>query len=312
MTEKPDLNVQCFIKHDTASPFSGENNPRLLYVSELSADASRYPRVMHAHEDYAEVVLIVSGSSEFFIGSRKWAVTAGDLLIYNAGVVHDEISGPGQELMTYCLAIEGLSMPGLPKNALTAEGAPYIYRTEDSFETLAQLCRILFGQLSLGTRASDTFCQELMRAFLLLVLPIVRASSEKEEPEEPVPEVSELGKRVKRYIDGHYMDSLTLPQIGQAMHVSTWYMAHVFKEMFGYSPMQYLQRRRIGEAQSLLAGTDLSVTEISLRVGYDNSGYFNQQFTRHVGLSPSQYRKRYVVGYEKKKIRRGKEKHAEL
>lgn len=47
--------------------------------------------------------------------------------------------------------------------------------------------------------------------------------------------------------------------------------------------MQYLLRRRIGEAQTLLITTDLSITRIAERVGYDTQSYFNLQFTKNVG-----------------------------
>ena len=55
------------------------------------------------------------------------------------------------------------------------------------------------------------------------------------------------------------------------------------------------ERRRIGEAQTLLVTTDLSITEVSARIGYDNISYFNNQFKKFTGLSPQSYRK-YKVG----------------
>jgi AraC-like DNA-binding protein len=65
--------------------------------------------------------------------------------------------------------------------------------------------------------------------------------------------------------------------------------------MSGYSPMQYLLRRRVGEAQTLLITTDLPIAEIAGRVGYDTQSYFNLQFTRHVGMPPKRYRQNYIV-----------------
>ena len=48
---KPSLNVQCFVEKEVKTIFrdSGENHPKLLYVSEIRPDASTHPRVMHAH-----------------------------------------------------------------------------------------------------------------------------------------------------------------------------------------------------------------------------------------------------------------------
>ena len=70
---KPSLNVQCFVEKEVKTIFrdSGENHPKLLYVSEIRPDASTHPRVMHAHEDFVELILICSGSSEYLIHDKK-------------------------------------------------------------------------------------------------------------------------------------------------------------------------------------------------------------------------------------------------
>ncbi len=63
----------------------------------------------------------------------------------------------------------------------------------------------------------------------------------------------------------------------------------------GYSPMNYIIRRRIGEAQTLLITTKLSITEIAGMVGFSNPNNFNIQFQKQVGLSPREYRKTYTI-----------------
>ena len=97
-----------------------------------------------------------------------------------------------------------------------------------------------------------------------------------------------LGRRIKEYIDKHYMEPITLQSMGEALHISPYYLSHVFKQMSGYSPVQYLLRRRIGEAQTLLITTDLSITHIAEMVGYDTQSYFNLQFTKKCGYVAGQ------------------------
>ena len=108
---KASLNVQCFVEKKVKSIFEGENQPKLLYVSEIRPDASAHPRVMHAHEDFVELILICSGSSEYLIHDKKVIIKPGDLLVYNAGVVHDEVSGPDMEVGSYCIAVGGCICP---------------------------------------------------------------------------------------------------------------------------------------------------------------------------------------------------------
>lgn len=110
---QPSLNVQCFVEKQVEPIFTGENQPKLLYVSEIRPDASAHPRVMHAHEDAVELILICSGSSEYLIHDKKTVIEAGDLLVYNAGVVHDEVSGPDMEVGSYCVGSGDCICPGL-------------------------------------------------------------------------------------------------------------------------------------------------------------------------------------------------------
>jgi AraC-like DNA-binding protein len=71
-------------------------------------------------------------------------------------------------------------------------------------------------------------------------------------------------------------------------------LSHVFKDTFEYSPGNYLVRRRIGEAQTLLLTTNYSVIEIASSVGYNNVSHFNTIFKKLIGTTPKQYRKKYL------------------
>ncbi len=293
------LNVQCFVKRDVRPVFTGENQPRLLYVSEIRPDASAHPRVMHAHADAVELILICSGSSEYLIHDKKVVIKAGDLLVYNAGVVHDEVSGPDMEVGSYCVGVGGLHMPGLRENALISDEAGYVFPTGRYFEDMKELFVMMFRNLAAGEPHAELFCTSLMHALLVSVLTVTEGVGETRE--NPADEPHILGSRIKDYIDRHYMEPITLQSMGEALRISPYYLSHVFKQMSGYSPVQYLLRRRIGEAQTLLITTELSVARIAEMVGYDSQSYFNLQFAKNVGMPPSRYRHNYIVSADEKK-----------
>ncbi len=54
--------------------------------------------------------------------------------------------------------------------------------------------------------------------------------------------------------------------------------------------MQYITQLRIAEAQNLLLSTQLSVTDIAMQCGYNNSNYFQSVFSKLVGIPPGKYR----------------------
>ena len=102
-----------------------------------------------------------------------------------------------------------------------------------------------------------------------------------------------LSDKVKNYIDQHYSEAISLEEIAKAVKANKYYLAHVFKNKTGFSPLHYVSRRRLGEAQNLLINTDMSITQIAATVGYNNSNYFQNIFRRYMGMTPGYYRKKW-------------------
>jgi transcriptional regulator GlxA family with amidase domain len=99
--------------------------------------------------------------------------------------------------------------------------------------------------------------------------------------------------RAKDLIDRDYAQPLDVPALARAAHASTAHFSRSFKQAFGETPHRYLQRRRIERAQELLRATDLSVTEVSLEVGFRSLGSFSSVFRDIVGEPPSEYARRW-------------------
>jgi AraC-like DNA-binding protein len=95
--------------------------------------------------------------------------------------------------------------------------------------------------------------------------------------------------RAKDLIDREYSRELDVPALARQAHASTAHFARSFKRAFGETPHAYLRRRRIERAKELLRGTELSVTEVSLAVGFQSPGSFSMVFRELVGDRPSEY-----------------------
>ena len=99
--------------------------------------------------------------------------------------------------------------------------------------------------------------------------------------------------RAKDLIDRDYARPLDVPALARAAHASTAHFSRSFKHTFGETPHRYLQRRRIERAQELLRVTALSVTEVSVEVGFRSLGSFSAAFHELVGEPPSSYARRW-------------------
>ena len=81
------------------------------------------------------------------------------------------------------------------------------------------------------------------------------------------------------------------------VHLNPVYFGRLFGQSMQRSFKQYLLEERIRLAKKLLKTTDDSITEICEKVGIPNPSYFTQQFKKHAGCLPTEYRKKM---YEEK------------
>ncbi|MBP5694100.1 MAG: helix-turn-helix transcriptional regulator [Bacilli bacterium] len=108
----------------------------------------------------------------------------------------------------------------------------------------------------------------------------------------PEKQYSKNMKNVLFYIEKHYMDQdLTINKLASIAGYSLAYFTRAFKSYMQDTPIMHLNKRRISEAKELLEQTNLSLIEISKKVGYKNLSTFSEAFKRITNLSPRDYKK---------------------
>ena len=98
-------------------------------------------------------------------------------------------------------------------------------------------------------------------------------------------------QRAILHIHGHFTEKIQLPDVASVANMSTSTFSRFFSKNTGRSFTDYISSLRIGRACRLLSESDKPITDICYEVGYTNLSNFNRTFLRHVGKSPSVYRK---------------------
>ena len=282
--------LQYFMQNKYKHTFSKGFVPKLEYFCKVDEDSSKMPRAMHAHKDLVEVLLVYQGYGIYTIDNNKYIAKKGDLIFYNSDVVHDEFGGHGTDLSTYCLGISNLKLIHLEKNKIIGENYCPVVNAEADFDELLSLLEIIQKNIDQKTARLAEYSDFLMQALIIKFCNIIEINGDLKQIKEP-----SLATKVKIYIDKNYNDSISLKMIAEAVNANQFYLSHIFKNETGFSPMQYVNRRRIGEAQNLLINTNMSITEIAANVGYNNSNYFQNVFRKMVGFTPGAYRKRWKM-----------------
>lgn len=105
---------------------------------------------------------------------------------------------------------------------------------------------------------------------------------------------SENIQRVMMLIQKDFYDDLSLKFVSDELHLNPDYLGQLFKKEVKMSFSKYLNEYRIQQAQDLLRNTNQSIAEIADNVGYTTTAYFYRNFKLICGLSPKEYRKKYI------------------
>lgn len=100
--------------------------------------------------------------------------------------------------------------------------------------------------------------------------------------------------RITRYIMLNYKERISLDDISQLEHLSSYYLSHLIKENLGFNFQNFVNAIRLEFAEKLLVFSNMTLMQISQECGFSSPNYFNKCFSAWHGKTPSQYRKDYV------------------
>ncbi len=260
---------------------SGDRAVRLLYISSSRFDKD-WLSVPHTHL-CAELFYVTGGQGSFVVGSEVFPVSQGDLVVVNPQVEHTETGIASHPLEYIVLGVDGLEF------SLEHNGDQQFYLTHfrSAFPQVQHYLQEMLQEA--GTRAAgyEAICQNLLDILIVLLTRITDHSAHL------IPAVIHAGKdsaTVRRYIDSHFKEPLTLDQLAELVHINKYHMVHNFTRDYGISPIRYLLRLRLEESCALLRSTNHSMSQIAQIAGFSSSSYFSQIFRKTFGISPSDYR----------------------
>ena len=107
---------------------------------------------------------------------------------------------------------------------------------------------------------------------------------------------SNLIDNIYKYIRSHYSDpNLSIDSISEYVHFAPTYICSVFKEKTDKTLNHYITEYRIEKSKEFLRDLDIKVSDVSLKVGCRNSGYFTKLFRKTTSITPSEYRERIML-----------------
>ncbi|MBU5591606.1 AraC family transcriptional regulator [Clostridium sp. MSJ-4] len=102
-------------------------------------------------------------------------------------------------------------------------------------------------------------------------------------------------RTVAKYIDHHYAFDIHLEQLTRIACMGITKLKYTFKRVYKCTITEYIQNRRMHEAEHILLNTDLNINQVAQIVGYKNASRFSELFHKNTGLLPKEFRKNSKV-----------------
>jgi AraC-like DNA-binding protein len=248
----------------------------------------------HFHAQY-EIYYLLSGERYYFIRDRTYHIRSGDLVLINTQELHKTSEGERPEherVVIYFLETFLHQTPYREHIDLLLgpfrEDNPVIRFRSKEMPHVESLISMMLNEMYVKPAGYDIRMKHIAIDLLLLA---ARHSIKKETT--PSPLNSPLHQKISdiaRYIGSHISEDLSLSSLAKIFYISPYYLSRTFKEATGFTLTEYVHTVRIRQAQKLLKESNLSITEISSSVGFDNFSHFGKIFKKFTSRSPREYR----------------------
>ncbi|HKZ81456.1 MAG TPA: AraC family transcriptional regulator [Pyrinomonadaceae bacterium] len=242
-----------------------------------------------------QILFLLEGEAQYLLAGQKAKLkNKGSLLIEPTTPV--TVAGKDVEMLLLAIS-PALLLDYAVRLRLVTQGAtisfslPVIY--DDS--RLSEMSCALAAELAnegVGRDIVITASVEQILVHLLRHYSNMRLSNELE-----LSRVGIIDRRIRRAVElmhAQLNQELSLKEIAAASYLSPFHFARLFKKLTGTTPHAYLADLRLAQAQVLLADSDLSITEISSRVGYASASHFSKAFRQTTGMTPRAFRESLV------------------
>lgn len=264
----------------------------LLYDNTENED---YP--MHWH-NALEIIMPLSNSFSVTVSDETYNLKEREIIIIPPGELHS-MSAPekGQRIIFQCDSAVLNDFPAMrPIASIMSDVSVIENCSEDRIKTAARKTLLeIYDEYAVKNELSE------LKIYLKLVSMFIEIYESKAAVKlgqlgcttEKLDEYSERFGTVQNYIEKNYMYDITLDKLAYVAGYSKYHFSRIFKQYFGVSFSEYINRIRINAAQKLLLDPSVPITEVALNSGFTNIASFNRVFKEFKHCTPSEYKKFY-------------------
>ena len=255
-----------------------ENRTDALHISQRT----RLRCAAHLHH-HLELVLFLEGKSVGFADAERCEIEAGDAFLAFPEQIHRYESHAPERF--YILIVDPALMPELAPLFTGPLPESALFKGAATDPTVLWAAKQLISMKTPETVSEKA----VQKGLLLTVFGRILANCKLSQGRTGGPHAF---RAVVEYCTKNYQKELSLSLLSRELHVSKYYVSHLFSERMQLSFNDYVNSLRVAHACRYLKSDELSVTEICAQVGFSTLRTFNRAFQKQMGCSPSEYRKK--------------------
>jgi AraC-like DNA-binding protein len=247
-------------------------------------DDAKSPLQCNAHLHYhLELLCLLDGHTRAYVDSTEYQLEPGDIFLAFPNQIH-RFESVDKE--TYLLFIINPDlMPELTRLFTTALPLTGVVRGAAKDQVLLDRLRAMADS---GEMEDHPYRDVVLKGQMLSFFGELLCRMELTKPRESD---SQSLKAVVRYCSQNFAKELSLEILERELHISKYYISHLFSHKLNMRFNDYVNSLRISDACRYLRHDARSITEISELVGFSTLRTFNRAFIKQIGVTPSQYRK---------------------
>ena len=242
----------------------------------------QFPAHFHYH---IEMVWMLKGAVSCFTDANKYQVGEGDIFVSFPNQIHYYESFGDEEYIIFYINPEVIPQ----FKELFETNVPR--SSHILAENVSPKLKMLLGGIIESceeVRAGQKYAEEVRSGYVLSFFGELLRSMELYGPDSG--ELSAL-KNIVDYCSRNYTKEISLETLSRELHMSKYYISHIFGSRLNVRFNDYVNSLRVSKACLLLTDSDMSITEISDKVGFSTIRTFNRAFLRQTGKAPSEYRR---------------------
>ncbi|MDR2043631.1 MAG: AraC family transcriptional regulator [Clostridium sp.] len=269
-------------------------------------------------QDGLEILLVQSGQLDVRTPQKAFLLRSGQGIFLSRGQFPELCPANGQETLLHFLRFHPSFLFGHIGTSLSLKYLiPLITSPQlaclpldpdqDTHALLLSTVRQIWETDQNRPAAYELEVKELLCRFFRLLLPLA------EESQVPVREPglekalhtflyddSRIRQAI-RFIEEHYMDTLSLEDISNSIHLSKSECCRCFRRSLGITPFEYLTKYRIFESIRRIQARSMekeSISDLAFSVGFNSASYYSKLFRKYVHCTPLEYRRRNSIRRE--------------